>query len=253
MKRFILILSAALAMTGSAWAQVPVDAQPQQRVSRLLTKKLCVNPSDADATISRAPRKSPLLHYRYNGSGQDMDASRLSWTMLVGTTEDGTPAVCDIIPDCFNAGGIVVPIGGLTETQMRVAPTYLGTYQGYHVYLIGDTDDLSITFTLHGDGRISLPSDFAVVYGGFSSQELDLENYAGYFEYVTGITYEKDILPGDTNADGEVTAADSPLIVNHILGREQPDADADAMDANTDGEVNVADVIKVSNIVKNSK
>ena len=56
--------------------------------------------------------------------------------------------------------------------------------------------------------------------------------------------------PGDVNGDGEVTIADVNLLIDIILGAE--DNTEGRSDVNVDGEVGIADVNVVIDIILNS-
>ena len=52
-------------------------------------------------------------------------------------------------------------------------------------------------------------------------------------------------MPGDVNEDGEVNIADVTMLVNVILGN----AEAENADVNTDGTIDIADVTALVNII----
>jgi hypothetical protein len=57
------------------------------------------------------------------------------------------------------------------------------------------------------------------------------------------------ILPGDVNLDGEVNIADVSILIDLILGRP---ADASVLaraDVNGDGEINISDVSRIIDII----
>ena len=75
--------------------------------------------------------------------------------------------------------------------------------------------------------------------------------YTGSAELVLPIEASK---PGDVNRDGDVTIADVTALVNIILGKATPDTnpeyDFDAADVNGDGGVpTIADVTALVNII----
>lgn len=277
MKRILII---ALLLTGTTvctMAQTHIDAQPQRKcivdAGPLLsaagftpasTLSFIPNaPQAAGATdapigriIKHVPYKSAAVHYSYSASGTSEETQQQqAWTMFAGTLQDGTPALQDVIPDCFNAGGLGVPYT-ITGNTLVIPPAYIGYTGQYHVYLLGykeSSDDYSISITLDGNGAMSVDPDLEILYGAFSSEDFDMNNYRGYYEGFWGINYNKDVVVGDANEDSVVNKADTQVIVNHLLNRSQDNADADAMDTNADGNINVADVIGLSNIIKKQK
>lgn len=64
--------------------------------------------------------------------------------------------------------------------------------------------------------------------------------------YFTGMV---DVLQGDVNADGEVNIADVNCIQDIILGT--PATDGSRADVNLDGEVTIADINAVMDIILN--
>lgn len=83
-------------------------------------------------------------------------------------------------------------------------------------------------------------------------------NYMGTLYYATirlELTFTDGpttTLKGDVNADGEVNVADVTALVNIILSGDSGSNDADAADVNADGEVNVSDVTALVAIILNS-
>ena len=56
-------------------------------------------------------------------------------------------------------------------------------------------------------------------------------------------------LLGDVNNDGEVTIADVTALVNILLGKDASGYDLDAADANEDGDVTIADVVALVKMI----
>ena len=59
----------------------------------------------------------------------------------------------------------------------------------------------------------------------------------------------KTTLLGDVNNDGEVTIADVTALVNILLGKDASGYDLDAADANEDGDVTIADVVALVKMI----
>ena len=62
------------------------------------------------------------------------------------------------------------------------------------------------------------------------------------------VLYYSDNMPGDVNGDGEINIADVNCVINVIL----TDVENGAADVNGDGEVNIADVNAIIDIILNS-
>ena len=80
-----------------------------------------------------------------------------------------------------------------------------------------------------------------VPYGAADDYQAN-ENWYSYF----GSIVEMDQVPGDVNGDGEVNIADVNAVINMILGGNN---DTTAADVNGDGEINIADVNSIINII----
>lgn len=65
--------------------------------------------------------------------------------------------------------------------------------------------------------------------------------------------YEEMALKGDVNGDGEVTIADVTALVNILLGKDASGYDHDAADVNSDGGRTIADVTALVNILLGKK
>lgn len=269
----------------TAAAQVAVDAQPVQGPHPLaLGPKLsctdfrpaartftandaaltAAKPSQAqpaeNASIGRivkhVPYKSAAVHYSYAASGTERESQKKeSWTMQAGTLNDGQTALLDVIPDGFDAGGFAVPYS-IAGNTLTMQPTYLGSTSQYYVFLFAYDDSWSnfdLRITLDGKGAMEVDPNLNIVYGAFTTDHFDINAYQGYYESYSAVSYRKNVVIGDANEDSVVDKADTQTLVGHLLNRSQENSDADAMDTNADGSINVADVIGLSNIIKNKK
>ncbi len=70
----------------------------------------------------------------------------------------------------------------------------------------------------------------------------------GYQVYVKGEP-QSDFIPGDVNNDGEVSVADVTKIIDIIIGAEVDEAAMKRADVNKDNEISVADVTRVIDII----
>ena len=57
------------------------------------------------------------------------------------------------------------------------------------------------------------------------------------------------IIPGDANSDGLVNVTDIVATVNYIMNKSSTDFNEKAADVNSDGEVNVTDIVATVNII----
>ena len=60
---------------------------------------------------------------------------------------------------------------------------------------------------------------------------------------------EPEVLLGDVNNDGEVTIADVTALVNILLGKGASGYDRDAADVNEDTDVTIADVVALVKMI----
>lgn len=79
---------------------------------------------------------------------------------------------------------------------------------------------------------------------------------AGKIDALEGIKYiiqsaEKPVTKGDVNADGQLDVADVSALVNIVLGKDATKADIRVADVNGDGLLDVADVTALVNIILN--
>jgi hypothetical protein len=65
--------------------------------------------------------------------------------------------------------------------------------------------------------------------------------------------YEEMALKGDVNRDGEVTIADLTALVNILLGKDTAGYNLEAADVNSDGGRTIADVTALVNILLGKK
>lgn len=82
--------------------------------------------------------------------------------------------------------------------------------------------------------------------------------FRAYAKTVSDITYGeektfKTILIGDVDGDGELTYADVKAIADYILGKNPENFNVKMADANEDGYVNTADIVKIISIIKASQ
>lgn len=79
-----------------------------------------------------------------------------------------------------------------------------------------------------------------------SKRDYELTNYWNLFSNIVEMNMDE-TPPGDTNGDGEVNVADVNAVINVILNGEF----SSAYDVNDDGEINIADINSIINIILN--
>ena len=107
----------------------------------------------------------------------------------------------------------------------------------------------NVTFTIAKDTTADTANvNLAMHDGKPNVTNENSENISASFERGT-VTILKTV-PGDVNGDGDVTIADVVKINRHVLGRIQfTTAELLAADVNGDGDVTIADVVKVNRFV----
>ena len=76
-------------------------------------------------------------------------------------------------------------------------------------------------------------------------------DYGSYYSWEEYYGSDDDILRGDVNGDGEVNVGDLVSVSNYMAGDES--VSEDAADVNQDGEVNVGDMVVISNIMSGNE
>ncbi|MDO4160219.1 MAG: hypothetical protein Q4D41_07175 [Prevotellaceae bacterium] len=185
-------------------------AAPVKQNSKLLSKKLempaAFGSSIVRPSMKKAPSKVGTVQAEYTGTGTDYsEGTATSWTMYSGTdSSTGTLLFADVIPNI--AVGTVDYIYA-TYTQSGSTITIPAQSAGlsmtgtdgttYYIYLLsGDTEDGSITLTLGEDGSLDAGGQ-DILYGAFSTDAVDFNNYGGYVEYISNVKY---LLPGQATA-----------------------------------------------------
>ncbi|MBQ8154471.1 MAG: leucine-rich repeat protein, partial [Prevotella sp.] len=93
----------------------------------------------------------------------------------------------------------------------------------------------------------SAPGEYEITVSGAEAQNYEITYVAGKLTIE-----EPDFIPGDANSDGNVNVTDIVEIVNYILGHPSAKFNKTAADVNNDGVVNVTDIVSVVNIILSS-
>ena len=87
----------------------------------------------------------------------------------------------------------------------------------------------------------SEPGEYPITLSGAEAENYDIS-------YTNGkLIVTQAYIHGDVNGDGEVNVADLVAVSNHMAGDET--VSKEKADVNSDGEVNVADLVAISNIM----
>ncbi len=108
------------------------------------------------------------------------------------------------------------------------------------------TDGSTISFSVEGLKITYDDFAHAVITNDETSMTLDLASLK-YMYFSNG--GNSAFATGDVNGDGEVNVADVNTLVDIILGGESDDATIKRADVNEDGEINLADVNALTDII----
>ena len=121
-----------------------------------------------------------------------------------------------------------------TIKQGEALPTFEATYEGFKN---GETSTVLTkqpTITTAATSA-SEPGDYDITVSGAEAQNYEISYVKGKLTILV-----QDLVPGDANSDGEVNVADVDYVIERI--GEALDATNKTADVNDDGEINVADV-----------
>ena len=102
----------------------------------------------------------------------------------------------------------------------------------------------SVSKTNHLTLSITVPKGLTKTRLRFASWKADVNNSGAVYKIVTSSA-----LKGDVNLDGEVSIADVNAVINVILGGQAPDDLVKRADVNGDGEVTVNDANEVIDLI----
>lgn len=108
------------------------------------------------------------------------------------------------------------------------------------------TDSSTVSFSVEGLKITYDDFAHAVITNDETSMTLDLASLK-YMYFSNG--GNSAFATGDVNGDGEVNVADVNTLVDIILGGESDDATIKRADVNEDGEINLADVNALTDII----
>lgn len=147
------------------------------------------------------------------------------------------------------AKGIITRITSLNTSQYTNARYYISddasSSNEFYVYNGKYLNGADFT----SDDQIQV-GDEVVIYGKLTTYGTTNEFAAG--NYIVSLNRPSDVLLGDVNKDGEITIADVTALVNIILGKDngpEPLYNQEAADVNGDGGITIADVTALVNII----
>ena len=147
------------------------------------------------------------------------------------------------------AKGIITRITSLNTSQYTNARYYISddasSSNEFYVYNGKYLNGADFT----SDDQIQV-GDEVVIYGKLTTYGTTNEFAAN--NYIVSLNRPSDVLLGDVNKDGEITIADVTALVNIILGKDngpEPLYNQEAADVNGDGGITIADVTALVNII----
>lgn len=175
----------------------PLADKSVKRFQTSLSLKNSLNPVVRNIQGSRRAAVQP----EYEGTGTDRDDGAVEWSMFTGTSSDGnTLLLQDVIPNPFGfengvvveytveSGNIVIQPQLVASTENSASPTGM-----LYIYLeSATTADGSITLTMDESNNIT--GSYSILYGAYSTDTYNQDDYLGYWTYVSGVKYN---LPGE--------------------------------------------------------
>ncbi|MBQ8051824.1 MAG: endonuclease [Bacteroidaceae bacterium] len=135
---------------------------------------------------------------------------------------------------------------------------YMGSSSASNSITEGSTPLLNtLSVSTSGDIDIKGTSGYYLRFNTSTNNGIRFRYYASgkqnAIQLYKKVVIEVATLPGDVNRDGEVTIADVTALVNIILGKDTAGYDLEAADVNEDGERTIADVTALVNIILGKK
>ena len=140
----------------------------------------------------------------------------------------------------ISAAPLTIKAGSYTMKQGQTLPTFTASYEGFKN---GETEDVLTT-----KPTISTTATSASAPGNYEVTVSGAEAVNYVISYVPGVL-TVELLKGDVNGDGFVTAADVTALVNYILGRGTLANEAAAY-VNDDTKIDIQDVAALIGIIK---
>jgi len=157
--------------------------------------------------------------------------------------EDGTTAEYLIYLSINAEPDTLAPVITVTSTAGK-AYADGDTISG--VYLVSLTDDSWCWYTLYHDGEevedVEITADYSLTEYTIEACDVFGNISTFTFKYLVDPTVIE-VVPGDVNGDGIVSAKDAQYLADHLTAPEEYPVDTDILDFNRDGEVTQADAL----------
>ena len=219
------------------------------------------NPSVAtvsNSTTTITASVSATSSYNAASASYTINVSNAASPYTGGGTQNDPYTVADVLLLFTNnekpttevyAKGIISRITSLDTSRYTNARYYISddgsAANEFYVYNGKYLDGADFT----SDDQIQV-GDEVVIYGKLTTYGTTNEFAAG--NYIVSLNRPSDVLLGDVNKDGEITIADVTALVNIILGKDngpEPLYNHDAADVNEEGGITIADVTALVNII----
>jgi uncharacterized protein YjdB len=148
---------------------------------------------------------------------------------------------------------VLQPVTGITLNYNTVELHKIGeTIQLIATVLPEDASNKEVRW-LSSNQSVCMVANGTVVAVGYGTSVIIATTVDGsYMATCTVNVVEAADLPGDVNHDGEVNIADINTVIDIILGRNVDDQTRERADVNGDGEINIADINAIIAIILNT-
>ena len=178
-------------------------------------------------------------------------------------TQDDAQLLADYVGTTLEANVpyFVAPYDGANGTDMRgktyvfsaqnvtVKPNPSAITSGTYHMVVGDYMSRSVqdAFLLNAAGSHFVKTSSGTVNAFEAYADNVIASNAAQLQIVLDENAEDapGFLLGDVNRDGAVNIKDVTMLIDYLLGIENPDFDTDAADCKTDGAINIGDVTKL--------
>ena len=209
-------------------------------------------------------------------AGGSLVLSDQDWFFAWGLDESGTFEAGDFAYDYFGVGDFVndpgdgetgyadlefYGVAGDALTGSFASPIAYGplVYEGlgwenWGDYVSPNTEaDSRLIFTGKDNGEgmgVANSGDYKTAYLSFAPEAIASADFAEFTTLIENLTTNLAVLYGDVTGDGNINVADIIKVVNFILGVMEPsDYESVASDISGDGAIDVNDVIQILNII----
>lgn len=174
----------------------------------------------------------------------NVTAKKCGVAFVKATSEDNPLAVdsCKVT--------VLQPVTGITLNYKTVELHKIGeTIQLVATVLPEDASNKEVRWVSSNESVCMVANGTVVAVGYGTSVIIATTVDGNYMATCTVTVVEGADLPGDVNHDGEVNIADVNAILDIVLGGDVDDQTRERADVNGDGEVNIADVNEIIDII----